>query len=139
MSGTYPMAGRPVPRIGYGMRRLAIRAADLGEPAASPGRPAGGGAGRSVSADLAGPGETVRTTADAAVARNIGKPWRGAAVLGHQRGRHAAVGDLGAELRHEVLQRPLLVRRRGVAQPRRDSRYRCQTGHERLSAEDRPG
>jgi pyridoxine 4-dehydrogenase len=31
---TYPLAGRPVPRIGYGLRRLASRTAELGETAA---------------------------------------------------------------------------------------------------------
>lgn len=31
---TYPLAGRPISRIGYGMRALAHRTADLGEPAA---------------------------------------------------------------------------------------------------------
>ena len=32
--GTYPLAGRAVARIGYGMRQLAVRVADIGEPAA---------------------------------------------------------------------------------------------------------
>ena len=34
LGGTYPLAGRPVPRIGYGMRPLAHRAAEIGESAA---------------------------------------------------------------------------------------------------------